>query len=198
MVVYKKREEKMKRKAVLLLMTAAMLFMLSSCSSVTVKSDYDPGVDFSKLETFALYSGKVIPGDELYQHPLIKKRVENNIKEELQKKGYKLVDEKDADFIVVPHAGVKDKTQITNWGGAGYGYGWYDPWWGPYGSGIDVNQYEESTLVIDIVSRKNKQMVWRGMGTGIVNDGYSSPEKQNETVKKYVTQILSEFPPEKR
>ncbi len=182
---------------VLLFIGSIMLFMLASCSSVTVKSDYDPSVDFSQFKTFAMYTGKTIPGDELNQHPLVKKRVENNIKEELERKGFKLVDESEADFIVVPHAGVKDKTQITNWGGAGYGYGWYDPWWGPYGSRVDVNQYEESTLVIDIVSTKNKQMAWRGMGTGIVKD-YSNPEDQNENVKKYVTRILSEFPPHKK
>jgi hypothetical protein len=184
------------KKSVLLLIATAMVLMLASCSSVTVKSDYDPGVDFSQFKNFALYSGKMIPGDELHLHPLIKKRVEANLIEELQRKGFKLVDEKDADFIVVSHAGVKDKTQVTNWGGAGYGYGWYDPWWGPYGSRVDVNQYEESTLVIDMVSTKNKQMAWRGMGTGIVKE-YSSPEDQNETVKKYVTQILNEFPPQK-
>ncbi len=183
---------------VLLTVGTLMLFILTSCSSVTVKSDYDPSADFDQLKKFSMYDGKTIPGDELNQHPLVKQRVENNIKLELERKGFQLVeDEKDADFIVVPHAGIKDKTQITSRSGVGYGYGWYDPWWGPYGGGVDVNQYEESTLVIDIVSTKNKHMVWRGMGTGIVKD-YSNPEDQNENVKKYVTKILAEFPPKKK
>jgi len=186
----------MKKKALLFAGSIMLLFMIS-CSSVTVRSDYDSGVDFSQYKTFSMYTGKTIPGDELVSHPLIKKRVEVNVKEELERKGFKLVDESDADFVVVTHAGVKDKTQITNWGGGGYGYGWYDPWWGPYGSRVDVNQYEESTLVIDIVGGKNKQMSWRGMGTGIVKE-YSNPQDQNENVKKYVTKILAEFPPTKK
>lgn len=92
--------------------------------------------------------------------------------------------------MVVAHAGVKEKTQVTDWGS----YGWYNPWWGPYGGRVDVSQYQEGTLVIDIVDFQDKEMVWRGLGTAVL-EGNSNPEKIQAKVDQYVSQILAKFPP---
>jgi len=192
-----------------LLILVSTIMLLMSCSSVTVKHDYDASYDFSQFKTYRWAAGKEInPDDELQKHPLVAKRVYIAVNKVLKEKG--LVEAKEGepfDVVVLAHAGTKQRTQVTQTGGAymggpGPGYrggyrGWYDPWWGSYGGTTTVNQYEESTLVIDIVSTKNKQMAWRGMGTGIVKD-YSNPEAQNENVKRYVTRILSEFPPHKK
>jgi hypothetical protein len=165
-----------------------LLVLLASCSSVTTNYDYDLAVDFSQYKSFKIYDGETIPGDELAKHPLIKKRVESSVIKEMTAKGYTASEE--GDMVIVIHAGVKDRMQVTNWGG----YGWYDPWWGPYGGRVDVNEYEESTLVIDIVDAAKKEMVWRGLGTKIV-DNYSNQEKMQKMIDNYVAQILNEFPP---
>jgi hypothetical protein len=172
------------------IIVVALIVLLASCSSVTVKSDYDPGVDFSKYKSFKIYDGEPIPGDALAQNPLLQKRVVQSIEEQLQSKGFTKAESGDPDFIVAAHAGVKEKTQVTNWGG----YGWYDPWWGPYGGRVDVSQYEEGTLVIDFVDFQGKELAWRGLGTAVVKD-YSSPEEIQRRVDHYVAQILGHFPP---
>lgn len=169
---------------------AALVLMLIGCSSVTVNTDYDPSVDFGKYKTFKMYEGKTVPGDALARNPLVKKRVELSIAKELEAKGFTKVEAGDPDFMVVAHGGVKEKTQVTDWGG----YGWYNPWWGPYGGRVDVSRYEEGTLVIDIVDFKDKEMVWRGLGTAVL-EGQSNPEKVQKKVDQYVTQILAKFPP---
>ena len=97
----------------------------------------------------------------------------------MAKKGLKLVESGDFDFVVLAHAGIKERTQIHETGGH-YG-GWYDPYWGPYGGTTTVSNYEEGTLVIDIVHWEKKELAWRGMGTSILED-IDDPDKVTEYV----------------
>jgi len=168
-----------------------MLVVLAACSSVSVKHDYDTETDFSKYRNYA-WMDREIPGDELAKNPLIKKRVQVAVDATLASKGYTLTEFEKADFVVVIHAGIKERMRIQDWGR----YGWYDPWWGPYGGRVDVSYYEEGTLVVDIIDAKAKELVWRGMGTGIVK-AYSKPEKMQKAMDEDVTKILSAFPPGK-
>ena len=182
----------------------ALLFSfiyLVGCSSVSVKTDYDPGTDFTTFKTFKIYDGKPVEGDELVKHPISRKRVFASVEAKMIAMGYKLQESGDPDIFVVIHAGSKEKIQVTNYGGS-YGpyggYGWYGHRWGAYGygGGTDVYQYDETTLVIDIVDMPEKEMVWRGMGTGIVQE-YSDIEDKQAQIDLYVGKILDGFPPEK-
>jgi hypothetical protein len=183
-------------RSVSLLLPVVALIVLAGCSSVTTNYDFDPEYDFNAYKTFQLYQGEGPPGDILTANPLVKKRFEIATAAELKAKGYTEV-EADPDFVVVLHGGVKEQVQVTNWGG----YGWYDPWWGPYGGRVDVNQYEEGTLVIDIVDMgKNKpdgekELAWRGTGTKIIGNPPNDAAKAQEQATQYVAAILSKFPP---
>ena len=168
-----------------------LLAVLVSCSSMSVKHDYDSETDFSKYRTYA-WMEQSLPGDELAKHPLIQKRVKVAVDETLASNGYTLTDLGEADFVVVIHAGVKERIRIQDWGH----HGWYDPWWGPYGGRVDVSYYEEGTLVIDVVDAKEKELVWRGMGTGIMRQ-YAKPEKMQKDIDQDVAKILAAFPPGK-
>ncbi len=174
------------------LLTVVALVFLTSCASVSVVTDYDREEDFGTYKTFKMYSGKPIPGDELSKDPLVKSRFENAIKEELIKKGFVYKDSDNVDFMVVIHAGIKQKMRVTNWGSRG----WYDPWWGPYGGRVDVSHYEEGTLIIDIVTVSHKELAWRGMGTGVIGSGkFGGDEASRENIKNIVARILADFPP---
>jgi hypothetical protein len=172
-------------------LTVLMIVFVSGCSSVTVKTDYDRTVDFSKFKTYRWASGKQInPDDELEKRPLVEKRIKRAVDQVLKEKGYVKADSGSADFTVLVHAGVKEKMQVTDWG---Y-HGWYDPWWGPYGGRVDVSTYEEGTLVIDIVDMSTKELAWRGMATGIVHD-YDSQEDMEAAALVVSQKILKDFPP---
>jgi hypothetical protein len=172
---------------------AAVLGVLSlalqGCSSVSVKHDYDREVDFQTYKNYA-WSEAEMPDDELAKNPLVKKRVQIAVDKVLGSKGYSLAETERADFVVVVHAGIKERMRIQDYGR----YGWYDPWWGPYGGRVDVSYFEEGTLVIDIVDAKKKELVWRGMATGIVRK-YAKPEKMQEDINEDVRKILAGFPP---
>ncbi len=167
-----------------------LVLVLASCSSLSVKTDYDRDVDFQNYESYA-WSDREVPEDALAQNPLVKRRVQEAVDKTLRAKGYSLVEEEEADFVVVVHAGVKERIRVQDWGR----YGWYDPWWGPYGGRVEVSHYEEGTLVIDVVDAEQEELVWRGMGTGIVKRRVN-PEKMQQEINEDVEKILSDFPPQ--
>ncbi len=173
-----------------LLIVPILVIGFLGCSSISVSTDYDPGVDFSGYKTYKWGSAND-PNDALLKNQLILNRVFEAIDKTMRPKGFTKVTS-NPDFVVYPHAGTKEKTNIQSWG---YGYG---GWWGagPYGGGnIDVTQYTEGTLYIDMVDMKNNKLMWRGVGTGIVGDP-SSPEESTKNVDDEVSQVLKDFPPQ--
>lgn len=170
-----------------------IMTLLMSCSSITVKTDFDPEYDFATFKTYRWANAQEInPNDELAKDQLIYRRVQEAVDKELAAKGMKLVESGDFDIVVVAHAGIKERMQVHQTGG--YYGGWYDPYWGPYGGSTHVSHYEEGTLVIDIVQWEKKELAWRGMGTSILKD-IDDPEKVTEYVNIWVAKILAEFPP---
>ena len=172
-----------------------LMTLLLACSSVSVKHDYDREYDFSTFKTYRWAAGKEMnPDDELAKYPLVFKRVQSAVDNELQAKGLQKVEGEDFDIVIVAHAGSKERMQVTQTGGYGGYSGWYDPWWGPYGGQTQVSYYEEATLVVDIVSWEKKELAWRGMATGTLQDNPSA-EKQQKRIDGIVAKIFANYPP---
>ena len=57
-----------------------------------------------------------------------------------------------------------------------------------------VRNYEEGTIIIEIVDFKSNQMIWQGTVNGALT-GLDNPEDANEVVSKAVRDILVKFPP---
>jgi hypothetical protein len=177
---------------VLLFTLALLIFICSGCSPVTVKYDYDHEYDFGKYKTYCWPSEDQIDKyNSLVKNSLVYKRVQTAVDMVLQGKGFSLVECSAADLCVVVHSGVKDRMQIYQ--NHGY-YGWYRPWWGPYGGYTEVSYYEEGTLVIDLVDEKTKELTWRGTATGTVKD-YKDSEDMQKDIDEVVGKILQHFPP---
>ncbi len=175
------------------------LFLLAGCSTLTVKTDYEPEYDFTALKTYAWLEGEAPSNDIRVNNSLIINRVVAAVDADLQSKGYKLVGKDKADFYVNWFGGIENKirreTINTYYGGMGYGYGaWgYGGYWPGYSQTYDV-EYQEGTLIIDIADSKDKQLIWRGTGQDYVDDG-DTPEKITASINQTVTKILSGFPP---
>ena len=161
---------------------SAILF--TSCSTISVNQDYDPAYDFSKLKTF----GFIPISPEAGIDQINATRFGDAIKKELTAKGYTVSE--NADFGVAILFGKETKTNITTYG---YGYG---PYWGRYGgtTNIDVSQYDEGTLIIDVIDMAKKELVWRGTGTGALNPN-ATVEERTANINNGVAQILAQFPP---
>jgi len=169
------------------------LVLVAGCSSVTVNYDYDTNVDWAKFKTYAwMGSSGTPPGsaEPVMDSGLLDQRIRSSVEWEMDARGIKPSD--DPDILVVYHVGTKDKIQVTDWG-----YHYSDYYWGYGGRQIDVNQYTEGTLVIDIVDAETKSLVWRGVGQGVVDRTQRSPEKIQQDIDKVVNKIMASFPPVK-
>ncbi len=163
------------------------------CSSYDVVSDYDQDAPFA---TYKTYKWAVDPanaaGNLLLKNQLLGKRVKSAVDAELASKGMTLVTSGDADVLVASHLTTKDKLNITDWG-----YRWGPgPYYG-YGPNVDVNQYTEGTLVIDMIDGKAKELVWRGLATGAIASTPPPPEELEARIKDVVGSILANYPPAK-
>jgi hypothetical protein len=174
----------MKTAAILSLVFSAMLAVSCAGPSISVNFDYDTEYDFSNLKSYAYLPIKSV--GTVSQLKI--KRFVNAINNQLQSQGYTLSAE-NPDFLVALHSSTKEKTDITDWG---YGYG---GWYGGYRD-IDVSQYTEGTIFVDIVDPKSRNLVWRGTATADVDDS-ATPDEQNREFAEIAARLFANFPPEK-
>lgn len=162
------------------------LALLAACSSVSTNYDYDMSFDFSKFRT---YRWADIPSKS-DADPLVVQRVGTAVEAQLKAKGYALA-EGQPDFMVATYLGRRTRIQVTDWG---YGYGPRAGWYG--GGGLDVYQYEEGSLIVDVVDYRTKKLEWRGTATGVIDPG-ATPEQKTKRINNAVAKIFEKFPPPK-
>ena len=170
---------------------ALVALALAGCLQVTVTTDHDPAANFGALHTYAWRPGpQQGMGDPRFDSTLIDRRVRAAIERVLASKGYRAAAPGTTpDFLVGYHAVVRQKTSvqtINRW----YGYR-VGVWRGPE---TYVRDYDEGTLLIDVIDPATMQLLWRGSGTGVV-DPLSSAEKREERINEAVERILADFPP---
>lgn len=167
-----------------------LLIALASCSSITVNSDYDKNATFEGYKTYAYQKSGI---DKVEISDLDKKRILRSIDEVMAAKGFNKSESPD----VLINFFTKEREQVSvNQFNAGWGYGW--GWgWNPYmwGGRSTVSSYTEGTLTIDIIDAKKKELIWQGIGEGVLT---KSAEKKDEKIKEFVTQILEQYPPKKK
>ena len=91
------------------------------------------------------------------------------------------------DFLIAMQAGRRDRISITS---DPYTRG-YRGW---YGGGVDVHEYEEGVLILDLVDAKKKELFWSGKAQKIL-DPSPTPEQIEATINKAVEKMLEKFPP---
>jgi hypothetical protein len=179
-------------KTAVLFFTIGALALVTGCSSVNIKHDYDNEANFAALKTYAWMAAPTNANGSvqaaLQRNSLLDKRIKESADRQLAAKGY-TTDANNPDFLVLYHVGAEDKINVTDWG---YGYGRYGRWYG--GRGVEVSQYKEGTLILDVIEAKSKQLVWRGFAAGTLNPN-ASPETRKKRLDEVMTKILAEFPP---
>ena len=157
------------------------LFILGSCSSIRVNSDYDKSVNFSQYKTYAFHKSGI---DRVEISGLDKKRILNAIDVELGKKG--MTKSENPDLLVNIFTKERERIDVDQFN-AGWGYGWgYG--WNPYlwGGRTYVSSTTEGTLYIDLIDAKKKELVWEGQGVGYLTENYDKKESQ---INEYVSKI---------
>lgn len=164
------------------------LFILSSCSSISVYSDFDKNIDFSQYKTYAFHKRGI---DKVEISEFDKKRILHAIDLELGKKG--LTKSETPDLLINIFTKEREQVDVTQFN-AGWGYGW--GWgWNPYlwgGRQSYVSTSTEGTLYIDLIDAKKKELVWQGEGVGYLTQNRNEKEKQ---INEFVAKILTLYPP---
>lgn len=176
-----------------LLLSVLIAIGVSGCSSISVRRDYNAAFDFSALQTYA-WQHELQPetGDPRVDNDLIDERIRRAVNDHLNRKGFKRADRDEADFLITYYREYRSRISGTSWS-AGMGRGSYGSY-GSIGYGSDISEYDQSILIIDMLSMADEKALWRGIGIRAVYEG-SSPDKITRIVNKAVAKILKKFPP---
>ncbi|MBF6640494.1 DUF4136 domain-containing protein [Flavobacterium sp. J49] len=167
-----------------------LLFILVSCSSIRVNSDYDKQVDFTPYKTYAFHKTGI---DKAEISDLDKKRILRSIDEVMTAKGF--TKSEAPDLLISFFTKEREEVNVNQFN-AGWGYGW--GWgWNPYlwGGNTSVSRHTEGTLYIDIIDAKKKELIWQGEGEGVLT---KDTNRKDEVIKEFVTKILELYPPQKK
>lgn len=163
------------------------LFMIASCDTVKVYSDFDNKVDFGQYKTYAFHKSGI---DRVEISELDKKRILHAIDTELSKKG--MTKSENPDLLINILTKEREEVNVNQYN-AGWGYGW--GWgWNPYlwGGQNFVTSSTEGTLFIDLIDAKKKELIWEGEGVGYLTQ--NRKEKENQ-INEFVAKILAQYPP---
>jgi hypothetical protein len=165
------------------LIPVLFLFVLASCSSVRVNSDYDKKVNFVNYKTYAFLKSSV---DKVEISDLDKKRILRSIDEAMALKGFSKSE--NPDLLISIFTQEKERVDVYN----SYGVGWgWNPYWGMNYNRVYTTP--EGTLFIDLIDAKTKEQVWQGEGTGYLTKDVN---KKDERIKMFVDKILAQYPPQ--
>ena len=168
------------------LLSVLGFFILTSCSSVYVNTDFDKKANFATYKTYAYNKISI---DKLEISDLDKKRILYALDAAMPAKGFSKSE--NPDVLINIFTKERERVDVYNNMGWGYGFGWG---WGPnWGMGYSrTTTTPEGTLYIDIVDAKTKELVWQGIGTGYLT---TNSEKKDERIAEFVSKILEKYPP---
>jgi hypothetical protein len=169
-----------------------LLFVVSSCTSVKVATDYDRNANFNTYKTFAFFKTGI---DKAEISDLDKRRILRAIEAELLAKGF--TKSENPDILVSLFTKSQQRVDVYNnawgWGGWGWGgWGWGPAWGWGWNQQPSVSTRTEGVLFIDLIDANKKELVWQGQGTGYLS---KNMEKKEERIKEFVNKIMEQYPP---
>jgi hypothetical protein len=168
------------------------------CSSMDVTSDFDPAADFRRYRTWDWMPDVGMPGsDSGVTDAMVRGQFQSAVADELLRRGFQLSLD-DPDFRVAYHASLETKLRMTVVNEYyGYDYlGSYGSTWGPakQGQAALPEDYEQGTLLLDIVDAETRRLVWRGTVQAQVYRDLDA-KKREERIREAVKKALAQFPP---
>ncbi|MBW8190871.1 DUF4136 domain-containing protein [Neiella marina] len=176
----------------LLLLICIVLF--GCASTPNIESDYTDEFNFVAIKTYYL-----IPANgETYEGQagtsLDEQRLEDAINNALQMRGMTAVARDEAEILVSYHLTSKDRTRIRSYHNNFNYYGRYHRrhWGAGWGNDIDVDQFTEGQLLIDLVDPNENRVVFRSIGKKRVRK--STVDEKVESANLYVQTMFADVP----
>lgn len=176
---------------------AALAVVVGSCAGTRYIVDQDTRHDFggSSYAWFKLAAppDKAKPPTE--GNTILTRRVKRAIDAELGGRGLSKATVEEADYFVTYSIVIQPRIVVyhTGWSAPYGGWGWHGwRWGGGWGGGRSaVDTYTEGTIVVDVLDRKSRSLVWRGIAEG----AFSRPNPDDVRIAKVIERVLRDFPP---
>ena len=175
---------------------------LGACASMQLAWDYDEQADFSALRR---YDWLPAPegsrdGPQLRYDGLLESRLRKVVAEQLRLKGFQQDSER-PDFLIAYHVAVEQRLSVTYLNelygyGPDWGYARHRRLYGYPGRPARVSEYQQGTLILDVVRATDRQLIWRGAASDEVYPDLS-PQARERRIGDAVEKILAPFPPSK-
>jgi hypothetical protein len=172
-----------------------VMLLAASCSSIRVSSDFDKNAQFATYKTYAFTNEAL----SLPVNQLNRDRILAAMEKELAAKGF-TKSETNPDVWIDLKLTAKEKQSATatsspSYYGYGYGYGYPYAWGGGFSTTtIDIDQYLEGTLFVDMIDVKEKKLVWQGRAVGTI-DEEASQQKREQNINYAAKQVFRHYPP---
>ena len=166
--------------------------LVGACSGISVSTDYDPSVDFTRFTTYTWLDTE---GDNI--DAITDSRVRSSVNASLAARG--LQETTSNPDMAVGYQGTTAERKSYNtvnsgWGGGYGGYGW-----GGYGMSMGTsttyeNTWQEGSLIVGLFDVESKALVWTGTATATLDQG-RSPEERQQLIDDAVEKMMKKFPP---
>jgi hypothetical protein len=168
---------------------------LAGCESgPEIRADFDKTADFGKYRTYGFVTQ---PGTDAAQfRSLATQLMQAAAAREMEARGYKRAE--NADLVINFKGKLEEKTDIEStpapYYGPGWGYrGYYGAPWGGYGgTEVTTRRYNVGTLVMDVVDRERRQVVFQGGIEGVVTK--EMLQNREATINKAVAGLFAQYP----
>lgn len=160
----------------------------AGCTTMSVSSHIERDVVFSDYVTYDWGPPDRYPvGDpRLDNNPFFTDYVMGAIEKALDRKGYERALTGDVDLLIHYHASVSQKVDVYA-ADAAYGYCYGD-------CEQRAVEYEQGTLVVDIVDTRTSKVVWRGWAQDVMDGIIDNQQRLENQVDEGVTKMMLLLP----
>ena len=154
-----------------------------------VRSERAPGIELSSYRTFGFFDE--LGTDRAGYETLVTSTLKASVRREMEARGYRYSGT-DGELKINFNAKLADRVEFYPKSTPTveyYHYRSYAPW---SGYQVDVDQYKEGTLNIDVVDAARMRLVWEGVAVGRVTD--KTYRNREAAIDKAVVDIFKSFP----
>lgn len=191
---------------------AVAIMMFGAVFVGQTRSDFNASYRFAQLHTWNFVNNDVHARDKFGGNEIWDMALRENLGFQLGRLGFIRAPE-NPDFYVRYRLGTQERERINvyhdwyGWSGYGYwpwawpGHAYYGGWW--YGhpgwggtSTVYSTPYDESTLVVDILDGRTRDLIWRGWDRREMSD--HSDKTLRKTVDKVIGRLAKDIHRDRR
>jgi hypothetical protein len=172
----------------------AAIAFAGCASGPDIRADYDKAADFGKYRTYGFVAQAGTDRGDF--RSLSTQMLQNAAARQMEQRGYLRAENPD---LVINFTGkLEEKVDVESTPAPYYGPGWgYGGWYGaPYGgwggTEVTTRRYNVGTLIMDVVDREKRQVVFQGGISGVVTK--EMQQNREASIGRAVEGIFTKYP----